>query len=609
MFSPSFVALLLSLSNELSAPALVANYAIDARLDEVTHTIEGRSAIRFTNPSSEPTKELYFHLYLNAFSDKDSLFLRKKGGRSGKRKGAPGKTQVLSLIWKGESSENLWENAAPHSPGDPLDRTDIRVPLPREIEGHETINLEMTFTSQLPEIVERTGFDGAFHFAGQWFPKLAKREVDGTWAHFPFHPYGEFYADFGNYEVTVNLPKEYVFGSTGVIFSVDEQSSGRLTYTTHAKYVHDYAWTAWPQFEIEERVIEGTKVRLLAPPHTPQTRKTIWRTLESGLPHMNKAYGPYPHSNLTVVHPPASAAPAGGMEYPQLITTGGNELFAQIGVRSPELFTIHELAHQWFQGTIATNESLYPYLDEGLTSYAEWRFLEEEFSQGSMINFSWLQISRQAAGRYAHLRRTSAQPISTPAPLFETFGDLASLVYSRTPLCLTTLARVYGEHKLHRALRAYALSGKFRHPTPKDLFLALELGMGEQVRQQAELMFNEGATIDLQIGKVRKTTKKTGSTQVEIVKKGALTLPFDVEIVFENNERKIRKFLGEENSIQLIFPRDKPLRSIRIDPERKILLDENLLNNRVDFRSFKPRVKQTSLGLSFATWLVLLLGL
>src|SRR5690606_32250499 len=106
-------------------------------------------------PSKKPTSSLYFHLYLNAFENEETLFLREKASRSGKRRGEPGKISVHSLSSASLGGENLWPEDA-HTPYDAKDRTDVRVPLPRPLRGGEEVELQIEFTSKLPQVVERT---------------------------------------------------------------------------------------------------------------------------------------------------------------------------------------------------------------------------------------------------------------------------------------------------------------------------------------------------------------------------------------------------------------------------------------------------------------------
>src|SRR5690554_1002162 len=135
---------------------------------------------------------------------------------------------------------------------------------------------------------------------GQWFPKLARREPDGRWAHFAFHPHAEFYADFGDYDVTLEVPAGFVVGATGQ--RIEQRVTGeRRTERYRAEAVHDFAWAAWDGFEVEERTVGATKITLLAPPHTAPARAATWESLEHALPYLGALYGPYPHPTLTVV--------------------------------------------------------------------------------------------------------------------------------------------------------------------------------------------------------------------------------------------------------------------------------------------------------------------
>ena len=140
------------------------------------------------------------------------------------------------------------------------------------------------------------------------------------------------------------------------IGSRDVTDGARRQVRHRAGGVHDFAWTAWPGFEQRhERVLE-TDVHLLYPPGHEQNAAVTLSTLRFALPHFSARYGPYPYPDLTVVHPPAHAGAAGGMEYPTLITTGG-AWHASYWSRAVELVTLHELGHQWFYGLVATTRS------------------------------------------------------------------------------------------------------------------------------------------------------------------------------------------------------------------------------------------------------------
>lgn len=572
-------------------PPRVASYTLLARLDPQTHEVHGEGTLRFTNASATPATDLYFHLYLNAFRSDRTLFLRSPHtrSRSGYGLGEPGSVEVRRLTAPRYGAQNLWERAATHSPDDPEDATDIRVPLPEPIAPGETVEFTLEFTSKLPRIVERTGFARSFHMVAQWFPKLARREPDGRWAHFAFHPHAEFYADFGEYDVTVDVPRKFVVGATGRRVS-SEEGGGRRRERYVARGVHDFAWCAWDEFETEERSIAGVDVTLLAPPHTAPARKVTWEALTQALPFLGERYGAYPHPTLTVVHPPDFATGAGGMEYPTLITTGGRTLWPRLGIRLIEQVTVHELAHQWFQGLLASNEYAWPFLDEGLTTYAEWEAMRAAFGPGSAFDRLGLTLSLEAVGRAASVYAGRQEPIAQPAAAFTSMRSLAAHVYSGTGTALTTIARVYGQERLETALRAYALAHRFGHPTPEDLLQHVGTHVGDDAAEALRAMLFDRATLNYQVlevtsSPVRDENATEGAKGAEyvnravIARRGSLRLPTTVRLDLEDGTAFERRLSGKEPTFVLESRDRAPLARVTVDPERALLWDDDLLDN------------------------------
>lgn len=561
-------------------PRKVASYELRASLDAEKHAVSGRGTITWTNPSSQPANKLFFHLYLNAFENEQTLFLREGGGRHGGLSGRHGFIRVDSLTSPRFDGVELWDHAAPHSPNDERDRTDISVALPEPVGAGETLTLHVEFTSQLPEIIERTGYHDDFHLVAQWFPKIAKREPNGEWAHFAFHPYAEFYANFGNYDVEIDVPADHVVGSTGRLQRI-AQDGERTRYRSIARGVHDFAWTSWPDFHRQTRVIDAIEVHVLSPPGTFLTRSAIWRTLRTALPHFQRSYGSYPYPTLTVVQPPRAARRAGGMEYPTFITVGGSDAFVALGIRATEIVTVHELGHQWFQGILASNEAAHPFLDEGINSYAEWRYMTHEYGDASLVDLGTLDIGLVQAERALALDLDGDPvPISQPAAAFESFRSLARHVYAKTALSLETLGRVYGQDELHDALRTYAESQRFRHPEPTDLLEHLKRHLGAEAATAARQMLLEPAKIDLLVREVSQGGGLSGPSKVVVERRGNVALPF--EVLARDEAGKTKTHLCSATQTTCTFRTTSLDRVVRVvvDPEQKVLLDDNLQNNR-----------------------------
>jgi hypothetical protein len=608
----------------------IASYTLDARLDPQSHRLTGKGSLRWKNASTEPARELWFHLYLNAFKNDRSLFLRSPfgAGRSGDHATDWGYIDVARLSVRELGGGDLWEHADRTSPGDPDDQTDIRVPLPAPIAPGQVVNVDFEWSAKLPSIVERTGYSGGFHMLGHWFPKIARREPDGSWAHFAFHPQAEFYADFGSYDVSLDVPAGEVVGATGR--RVEERSEGgRLFLRYQADSVHDFAWTAWDRFQERRARIDDVDVHVLYPPGQDANADTTVAALAFALPRMSWKFGRYPHPTLTVVHPPEHAENAGGMEYPALITTGGPWWASRSGIRMVEAVTVHELGHQWFQGVIASNEEKWPFLDEGVNSYVEGDVLRAAYGPGSLVALPSLTFSDVALRRIAAVSAGHDDPIAQPASRFASFRSIGSLVYSRTATILETLARVYGRERLDRALSRYALEQRFGHPEPRDFLAVIERELGDGAAENLRRALFDKGWVDYLVEDstctdsappagvfdhdgARITTEprapsaeKAFVCRVLVRRHGTLRFPVEVELGFEDGTRERRSWDGSADWISLEHRGPRRIASAEVDPERKILLDEALANNaqrlRKDFghRTLERAIYWTELALEW----------
>lgn len=583
-------------------PASAQSYQLSVKLDSELHTLQGSGTIRFTNATSAATSELYLHLYLNAFKNSQTLFQRSPfhGARSGDKSPTPGYVDVQKLIAKEWDGQDLWPGAERHSPGDPLDETDIRVPLPRALAAGEGLTLEVQWTAQLPELSERTGYADDFHLVAQWFPKLARRESDGTWAHFAFHPQAEFYADFADYDVTLDVDSTQIVGASGVL--VDERNEGgRRLLHYRAQNVHDFAWTAWPQFLEHRETIDGVAVRVLHPSAATPLLERELQALRFGLPHFSRAYGRYPYPTLTVVHPPANAGGAGGMEYPTLITTGGTVLPNRVS-RGVELVTLHELGHQWFYGLLANNEAAAPFLDEGLNSYAEANAANGLLGNASGGRFWDLEVSADALRRVQAATAQHDTAVASAAADFANFHSLGSLVYARTATILQTLERVYGSEPMAQAMTQYSTRYRFGHPTPKDFLDVMRETLGDSAGDALRSLLFERGWLDYSIEELNcvpaserhgvfgtgtdrvthvESTRESGEWvgEVLVTRSGTVGLPVEILLVAEDGSRTLHRWLGKEPWLRLDYRGRSPLVRAVIDPDLKLPIDSNLMNN------------------------------
>ena len=557
-------------------------YVIEATLDPETHTVEGTARILWTNESTEPAHELYLHLYLNAFESDETVFLRESGGSlRGDEFTGEGRIDLISL-----------ERVLPAGPVDLLahaddalmegDRTQLRVPLAEAVPPRGTLILTTRFESRLPPLFARSGYHGSFHMVAQWFPKLARRERDGTWATFPYHGHGEFYADFARYDLTVSTPSSFSVGATGTL-QEERAVGGTVTRRFVADRVHDTAFAAWDHFVERTFEHEGVHVRILHPPgYEPAVERHAFIT-KRGLTHFGRLFGEYPYAALTVIVPPRAASGAAGMEYPMLFCTAGN-WFAVPGLHIGEVegTTAHELAHQWFQGMVATNEVKWPMLDEGLTNWATGELLAHLYGrERSGVDWGDIELDFFELMRVAALRGDPTPPPGTPAYAFERDSAYVRSVYARTSIVLETVRRVWGPARFDRALGIYAREHRFGHPEPEDLFDAFDRaywrGFSAQILAPALL---EGAEARIEL--LGLDTRREGDLWVsEIEAHRDTDIPVPTQVVLRNRDGVVARIDWPGDTARLVATHTGEHRAdvAELDPSGKVLLDPDALDN------------------------------
>ena len=584
----------------------VASYTLYAALDPATHVVRAAGTIRWRNASRLPARELWVHLYMNAFKNAHSAFLRERG-IGGRGTGLPRdfgsiEVQELTLLdGLGNTPVPLWSGAEFSRAGDD-DETDARVPLPRAVAPGEIIELRVVFEDKLPSITLRTGYEGTFHMVGQWFPKVARLEPDGTWRHFEFHHLSEFYADFGTYDVTLDVPASFLVGATGPVLS-ERVEGGRRIERHRQTDVHDFAWAAWDAFRSLRERVYGIDVLLLHPAGFESTARRELAALRFALPYFSRRYGPYPYTTLTVVTPQEDAGEAGGMEYPTLITTGGPWV-EPAGLLSTEIVTVHELAHQWFQGLVATDEAAWPFLDEGLTEYSEADAMDRWRGAASCIDgwpFVDLTVSDSALLAEMANRAPVDEPIAQPATSFSTGANYADLVYARTSTILETLARVYGDEAVSTALGQYARHNRFEHPEPSELLESFERVMGTPVARTLRAALFEKGWVDYLVESVTSTeasrfdsgdgafsgrplaasvAENRWNSSALVRRRGTLSFPVDIAFIMSDGTIRRDRWDGDGDWKRFRVSGPSRVREAIVDPDDRVLLDADPSNNR-----------------------------
>jgi len=528
-------------------PRVKQRVSIEASVDLERHRVRGTTTIDFENTSRVPLTELVFHRYLEAFRDDRSVFIRESRGQlRGVDVRGRGGLELRALTVDGVDRLRTIERELV-----PEDFTQFRLPLAAPLAPGARTTIRIDFIARLPPLAVRAGYVGDFHIVAQWFPKLAKLEDDGSFASFPYHGLGEFYADFADYDVTLSIPESATVEGTGVI-GASRSAGGRRTVRFEAKAVHDVAYVVARGFETTTSRCDGVTIRTAFP------RAFAWAAREHtdetcvGLRFLSSRLGRYPYPTLTVILPPENADGGAGMEYPTAFITAGPWFPTSHTPYSEALeTTMHELAHQWFQGIVATNEVAHPVLDEGLSSFLGYDLMRVYTRNDDAAHFDWWRN---------YVTRAEMIPARGSVESFDDYS-YGSSVYGRSAVVLESIARVYGRDRLYRALGRYARQNAFAHPGPDALLDAFDAEYGHDFgRRVVAKLLLDGERVVLQ-------AERRPDGRLRAMVRTDVGVPVEVELRADRGTtRTTLRGPGE-----LLAP--VGTRCITIDPDERWLLD------------------------------------
>lgn len=594
------LALLASASGVAAArerAAEVASYTINAVLDPTLRQVRGSAVVQWRNTSKTAATELYLHLYLNAFANNRTTLmaeLRDARGRFGARRDDEdwGSIAVEALQL---GSQDLTAQLQPVQPddGNPHDRTLARLPLPAPVRPGQAIELRVQFVTQLPRVRMRAGHAAPFFMVSQWFPKLAVFR-EGRWHAHQYHAASEFFADFGTYDVTLTVPREYVVGHTGGLQGERDNGDGTRTLVVHAENVHDFAWAADPRFVVVDRHIDGAPVRLLLQPHHRAQAARYWRGLRAAMTRYQEWIGPFPYPALTVVDVGPGALGAAGMEYPMLITVT-TAWWMPARLRLPELLAVHELGHQYWYAAVASDEVNEPWLDEGINTYVEGLVMDDAWgADRSYLDLFGLRAGSTAIARLRHLTAGGWDPVTTPSYQMLDLPSYHASAYATPTLVLQTLEHLVGRERLREVLRDYYAAWRFRHPTGRDFRRLLAATAPDLTRVLAQLLDGTGV-LDYAVARVtvrpvpplrpsasgerRPARPPRYRSEIIVARRGDIRLPVEIAVTYDDGSETREVWDGSTRWYRIVVTSTHQATAARVDPDGKLPLDANRLNN------------------------------
>ncbi len=506
-------------------------YEMAIDMDVKSHRFTGEQKLRYTNNSPDTIEEVFYHLYFNAFQPQSMMDLRSRHiADPDKRVGA--RIEKLDEDEIGyHQVESLSQDGAPLQYE--VRETVLKAALATPLLPGETTELNMKFNSQVPVQIRRSGRDnaeGIDYTMTQWYPKLAAYDEDG-WHPDPYVG-REFYADFGNFDVTINIDSDQKLAATGVLQNPDnywetqaeENGVKKLGYkelrdkkrSWHfiAEQVHDFAWAADEKYlHYQTEGNNGLELNFFFLEKYIDTWEQLPAATVRFFELMNKSFGTYPYPQFSVIQ-----GGDGGMEYPMCtMLKGTGKLKGLIGVMA------HESAHNWYYGVLASNEFQYPWMDEGFTSFAEDEVLN------MMAAKPELNPHENAYQNYFFMvKKDEVEPLATPADYFSRNRSYGISAYSRGTIFLNQLKYIMGEDSFNKAMLVYFDRWKFKHPDPWDFLRVMERESGLQLDWYLNFMLNTEKTIDYAIKGVE--ARESDQLLIELERKGEMPMPVDVYI-------------------------------------------------------------------------------
>jgi len=517
-------------------------YEMDIDFDDRIHNYTGKQKVTFWNNSPDTLAVLFFHLYLNAFQPGSSMDVRSRtivdpdrrvSDRISQLKPDEIGYQRIQRIQQDKTDLTFEEH-----------ETILKVILNQPVVPGGEVTLQMDYQAQVPLQIRRNGrmSDEGIHYSmAQWYPKLCQYDEMG-WHTNPYIG-REFYGIFGTFDVKIRINSAYTIGGTGYLQNHEEIGKGysnkagassrdKITWHFKADRVHDFMWGADPEYT-HTHIVTPDDITLRFFYRVNERTKDAWEQLPAimveAFDFIQQKYGKYPYQQYSFVQ-----GGDGGMEYPMAtLITGHRNLRSLVGV------SVHELMHNWYQGVLAMNESLYSWMDEGFTSYASEVVMDYLIRKGLIPGAEPRdRLFTSSSAGYMNLVSSGIQePLTTHADHFVRNTAYGISAYSMGTLYLHQLSYVIGQEGLDQTLLSFYDHCAFKHANSNDIRRVAEKVSGIELKWYNEYWVNSTKTIDYSIDTLISST--TGKSQLVLGKNGDMPMPLDVLIRLKNGKSVI----------------------------------------------------------------------
>ncbi|MFT4525052.1 MAG: hypothetical protein ACI85F_001204 [Bacteroidia bacterium] len=600
------------------------DHEIHVTLDDHNHILRGYELVNYTNNSPDTLNELWFHLWPNAYSGPNSAMNRQKLEDDDASLNYAKQDQ---LGWI-DSLDFFDANTALQFKIGYKNPDITKIDLVRPILPGEKREFRIPFRVVIPDAVfSRFGHLEQAYQITQWYPKPAVYDTAG-WHPIPNVDQGEYFSEFGTYDVHITLPSNYVVGATGDLqteselnwlnqkdvqtralneFNIDDldippSSLETKTLHYHQEKVHDFAWFADKRFHVLKDVVElpQSKRNVTTWSLFTNNQADMWLEAPGYLSDAIRFYslkvGEYPYNQVTAVD--GLWASGTDMEYPTITLIGeANDDIALDQVIA------HEVGHNWFYGILANNEREYAWLDEGMNTYVELLYMRSKYPDLKLFEGGELGDYGQGLAKFLNLhdipqdrineiaartvqRTGMSQPIDEHSEWL-TSNNYGAMEYSKAGLVFDHLRAYVGEETMNQIMKTYFNKWKFKHPTPQDLQEIAEEVSGENLSWLFDDLIKTTKHLDYAISGIKRHFGD--SAILKIRNRGQINAPFSIGSILNDSLVRVDWYPGVKKQ-KIRMECDSCDRFI-IDPKGNTAeynRKNNQIKNREFFRKLKP---------------------
>jgi len=510
------------------------DYKMVIDVDVEKHTYIGTQRLVFTNNSPDKLDRVFYHLYFNAFKPGTDLEQNSRYSTDDSRTMSNNILMLDEKDWGDVQIKSLKQDGV--NVKFKVEETILEVELDKPLGSGASTVLEMEFFVQTPAMIRRSGKNSEDNVAfsmSQWYPKLCQYDDEGWHA----NPYigREFYGIWGDFDVTINIDKNYTVAGSGYLQNPELVGHGyaplkkgvkhgdKISWRFIAPNVHDFSWAADPNFTHDYIDIDGGP-RMHFFYKADSKYVDLWREFQPNsaefLKFFSNTIGKYPYKQYSVI-----MAGDGGMEYAMCTFIDG---VGHPTMRSLYSVTSHEIAHTWFQFLMATNESKHSWMDEGFTSYIDDVALNVVLKEGKS-----LPNAKAYSDYFQWVATGLEEPMTTHADRFKYNTGYGMSAYDKGSIFLSQLQYVIGKDNFDKTLKKYFDDWAFKHPKPNDFIRSAENVSGLELDWYLLDWAQSTMTIDYSVNSLYGVDNKT---KVVLKRIGQMGMPIDLRVELISGE-------------------------------------------------------------------------